>query len=140
MSKIYINTNQGVPDRQVGDINISGGNFVTPVVAVPAPGVEVNVDALLRAGDAVVATQTGAATDELALIGGSIGDSFLVFATDAVTITVVAGEGDVVNGGTDSQGIPLIAGSVGKLVKTSATNWTCMQLAATGVLTTPALV
>jgi hypothetical protein len=132
MPKIRINKNLGTTGGFLGDVVLNSDTIVADVyTAVPAPGLVVDVDVVHVKGDAITVEQTSAATDEIALSGGSSGSRLTIYATEAFTLTVVAGSSEGICGGTDVQGVAIAAGSVVELIK-NGSNWIAEEVIAAG--------
>lgn len=136
--KIKRNSNEGNPKRLYKDLEVSGRNvYGTVLVGIPAPGLVFPVEQLENF-DTFNVDQTSANTDEIQLpIGQPIGTVITLYADGIVRITGVSGEGEGINGGTDVQEIPTVAGAKYVLEKVSATNWIATEYLTAGTVGAP---
>lgn len=138
MAKIFHIGNGGDPNIHSGVKQINFKNVKpTTVVAVPAPGTIIPV-ADFADFDFFVVAQTSAGTDEITLPTGlPVGATVELQATSAVVVTVEAGSGIGINGGTDTQGVALAANASMILRKVSATRIIATHFSTAGALTAP---
>lgn len=84
------------------------------------------------------AAQTSAATDLILLpTAAPVGTVINFFCVSACKVKAVAGTGIGTNGGTDAQGITLVANGLARFQRVSASNWIVTAFTSAGAVSAP---